>query len=122
MSVQLSYTGAEYNTPDHAVGFGTAISNPSTFLSGMVSGQLYYQEAVGGDVDVIFVSAEGYLLSLYKSFVNQKLLQSFVVRMTNVGGENKLRFIHRNLATTFTFEQAMRSVGETLRSLTTIAS
>ena len=31
--------------------------------------------------------------------------------MTSVGGQNKLRFIHRNLATTFTFEQALRAVG-----------
>ena len=76
----------------------------------MVTNQLYFQEA-SGDVDVVFVSAEGFLISLYKSFVNQKLLQQFVVRMTSVGGQNKLRFIHRNLATTFTFEQALRAVG-----------
>ena len=110
MSIQLSYTGSEYTTPDHAVGYGTAISDTATFLSNMVSSQLYFQEA-GGDIDVIFVSAEGYLISLYKSFTNQKLLQQFVVRMTSVGGQNKLRFIHRNLATTFTFEQALRAVG-----------
>lgn len=110
MSIQLSYTGSEYTTPDHAVGYGTAISDPSTFLSNMVTSQLYFQEA-GGDVDVIFVSAEGYLISFYKSFTNQKLLQQFCIRMTSVGGQNKLRFIHRNLATTFTFEQALRSVG-----------
>ena len=110
MSVQLSYTGSEYTTPDHANGYGTSISSPATFLSNMVTSQLYFQEA-GGDIDVIFVSAEGYLISLYKSFTNQKLLQSFVCRMTSVGGQNKLRFIHRNLATTFTFEQALRAVG-----------
>ena len=110
MSVQLSYLGTEYTTPDHAVGYGTAISTPATFLSNMVTNQLYFQEA-SGDVDVVFVSAEGFLMSLYKSFVNQKLLQQFVVRMTSVGGQNKLRVIHRNLATTFTFEQALRAVG-----------
>jgi len=110
MSVQLSYAGTEYTTPDHAVGYGTAISDPATFLSDMVTSQLYYQEAAG-DVDVIFVSAEGYLISFYKSFVNQKMLQQFVVRMTAVGSQNKLRWIHRNLATTFTFEQALRAVG-----------
>ena len=110
MSVQLSYLGTEFTSPDHAVGFGTAISNPANFLSEMVTGQLYFQEAAG-DVDVVFVSAEGYLISLFKSFVNQKLLQQFVVRMTSVGGQNKLRSIHRNLATTFTFEQALRACG-----------
>ena len=110
MSIQLSYTGSEYTTSEHAVGYGTAISDPATFLSNMVTSQLYFQEA-GGDIDVIFVSAEGYLISFSKSFTNQKLLQQFVVRMTSVGGQNKLRFIHRNLATTFTFEQALRAVG-----------
>ena len=105
MSVQLSYLGTEYTTPDHAVGYGTAISTPATLLSNMVANQLYFQEASGGgDVDVVFVSAEGFLISLYKSFTNQKLLQQFVVRMTNTGGHNKLRWIHRQLATTFTFE------------------
>ena len=111
MSVQLSYLGTEYTTPDHSVGYGSAISAPATLLSNMVANQLYFQEASGGDVDVVFVSAEGFLISLYKSFTNQKLLQQFVVRMTNTGGHNKLRFIHRQLATTFTFEQALRAVG-----------
>ena len=111
MSVQLSYLGTEYTTPDHSVGYGSAISAPATLLSNMVANQLYFQEASGGDVDVVFVSAEGFLISLYKSFTNQKLLQQFVVRMTNTGGHNKLRWIHRQLATTFTFEQALRAVG-----------
>ena len=57
MSVQLSYRGTEYTTPDHAVGYGTAISTPATFLSNMVTNQLYFQEA-SGDVDVVFVSAD----------------------------------------------------------------
>ena len=111
MSTQLSYTGAEHTTPDHAAGYGTAISNPGTLLSNMVTNQYYFQEA-GGDVDVVFVSAEGFLISLYKTFTNQKLLQQFVVRMTAVGGHNRLRWVHRNLATTFTMEQAIRAVGE----------
>lgn len=109
MSTQLTYTGAEYTTPDHTAGYGTAIPSPSTVLSGMVSGQLYFKE--NGDTDVIFVSAEGFFISLYKSFTNQKLLQQFVVRMTSVGGHNRLRWIHRSLATTFTTEEALRAVG-----------
>ena len=110
MSTQLTYTGGEYTTPDHTAGFGTAIANPSTLLSSMVTNQYYFREA-GGDIDVIFLSAESFLISLFKSFTNQKLLQQFVVRMTSVGGQNKLRFVHRNLATTFTFEQALRATG-----------
>ena len=110
MSTQLTFTGGEFTTPDHTSGYGTAISNPATLLSNMVTNQYYFQEA-GGDIDVIFVSAESFLISIFKSFVNQKLLQQFVVRMTNVGGQNKIRWVHRNLATTFTFEQALRACG-----------
>ena len=50
MTTQLTYTGAEYTTPDHTVGYGTAIGTPSTKLSNMVTNQYYYQEA-GGDID-----------------------------------------------------------------------
>ena len=110
MSVQLSYLGTEYTTPDHAVGYGT-VFDPATMLSGMVTGQLYFQEAQG-DVDVIFVKGgDKFLLSCFKSFVNQKLLQQFCFSVTHVGGQDKLRLIHRNLATTFTLEQGLRAVG-----------
>ena len=125
MSTQLTFTGGEYTTPDHTSGYGTAISNPATLLSNMVTNQYYFQEA-GGDIDVIFVSAESFLISIFKSFIGQKLLQQFVVRMTNVGGQNKIRWVHRNLATTFTFEQALRAcgldvtVGDDWSSVTTI--
>jgi len=77
----------------------------------MVTNQYYYQE-LGGDVDVVVISAESFLISAFKSFTNQKLLQQFVVRMTNIGGQDKLRWVCRNLATTFTTEQALRAVGE----------
>ena len=110
MSIPLSYTGSEWTSPDHASGYGTSISNPSTFLSDMASNGLYYQEGAG-EIDVIFINAEGFLVSLYKSFTNQKLLQSFVITARPVSSDNKLRFIHRNLATLFTFEQALKSVG-----------
>ena len=110
MSTALSWTGSEYTTPDHAVSFGTAIANPSTLLTSMITNQYYFQE-VGGDVDVIYVNAEGFLISAFKSMVLQKLFQSFTVRMTNTGGHNKLRWVHRNLATVYTTEQALRSCG-----------
>ena len=47
MSVALSFLGTEWTSPDHAIGFGTAINNPSTALSSMITGQLYYQEGAG---------------------------------------------------------------------------
>ena len=94
MSTANPFDGSVFLTPDHSPGYGTAISNPATLLSGMVTNQYYFQE--NGDTDVVFVSAEGYLISLYKSFVNQKALQQFTVRMTSVGGQSKLRWIHRS--------------------------
>ena len=109
MSTQLTYLGSEFVTPSHTQGYGTAIPSPSTVLSGMITGQLYFKE--NGDTDVIFLNAENFLLSFYKSFTSQKLLQQFVVRMTYVGGQNRLRWVHRSLATTFTMEEALRAVG-----------
>ena len=108
-STQLTFTGGEWTSPSHTAGYGTAIPSPSTVLSGMISGQFYIKE--NGDTDVVLVSAENFLLSLHKSFTSQKLLQMFVVRMTSVGGHNRLRWISRSLATTFTTEQALRAVG-----------
>ena len=111
MSTQLTYTGAEYTTPDHTAGYGTAIPNPATLLSSMVTNQYYYQE-LGGDVDVIVINVENFLISGFKSFSFQRLTQQFVARSTLIAGQQKIRWVHRNLATTFSFEQALRSVGE----------
>ena len=110
MSVLLTYSGSEYTTPDHAAGYGTAIPSPSTLLSDMVTNQLYQKE-VGGDIDVLYTSAETYLVSSFKSFVLMKMHQQFVLRMTATGGQEKLRLVHRNLATTFTLEQGLRACG-----------
>ena len=52
----LTYLGSEFITPSHSQGYGTAISSPSTVLSGMITGQLYFKE--NGDTDVIFLNAE----------------------------------------------------------------
>ena len=60
---------------------------------------------------LFFVSAESYLVSLYKSFTNQKLMQQFVFRMTSIGGQDKIRLVHRNLATTLSLGQALRACG-----------
>ena len=110
MSVALSYLGTEWNSPDHAIGYGTSY-DPATLLSNMVTSQQYFQEGAG-DIDVVFVKGgDKYMIALYKSFVNQKLLQQFVFSVTNVGGQDKLRLIHRNLASTFSLEGAMRACG-----------
>ena len=110
MSVALSYLGTEYNTPDHAVGYGTSY-DPATLLSSMVTSQQYFQEGTG-DIDVIFVKGgDKFMIALYKSFVNQKLLQQFVFSVTNVGGQDRLRMISRTLATTFSLEGCLRACG-----------
>ena len=114
MSTQLTYTGGEYITPDHTTGFGTALSDPGGRLASMITNQFYFQE-LGGDIDVVVIQIENFLCSMFKSFVNQKLMQSFVARSTLINGETKIRWIHRNLATTFTFEQALRAVGENVQ-------
>ena len=111
MSTQLTYTGGEYTTPDHTAGYGTAIPNPANLLSSMVTNQYYYQE-LGGDVDCIIINVENFLISGFKSFSFQRLTQQFVARSTLISGQQKIRWVHRNLATTFTFEQALRAVGE----------
>ena len=108
--VLLTYTGSEYTTPDHAAGYGTTIPSPATKLSDLVANSLYCVEA-GADVDVVFVSGETFLVSCFKSYLLQKLLQQFVMRMTIIGGQEKLRLVHRNLATTFSLEQALRACG-----------
>ena len=112
MSTQLTYTGGEFCTPEHTAGYGTAIVDPSSKLSSMVTSQYYFQE-VGSDVDVILLTGgDKYLASLFKSFTNQKLMQSFVFRTSTISGQNKIRLVHRALATTFTLEQGLRAVGE----------
>ena len=114
MSTQLTFTGGEYITPDHTSGFGTALSDPAGRLTSMITNQFYFQE-LGGDIDVIVINVENFLISMFKSFSNQKLMQSFVARSTVINGETKIRWIHRNLATTFSFEQALRAVGENVQ-------
>ena len=114
MSTQLTFTGGEYITPDHTSGFGTALSDPAGRLTSMITNQFYFTE-LGGDIDVIVINVENFLISMFKSFTNQKLMQSFVARSTLINGETKIRWIHRNLATTFSFEQALRAVGENVQ-------
>ena len=110
MSTLNPFDGSVYITPDHAAGYGTAISSPSTRLSDMVTNGYYFQQE-SGDVDVMFINCEHFLISLYQSLSNQKLMQMFVFRSTSIGGVNTIRLIHRNLGLTFSLRDSLRAVG-----------
>ena len=78
----------------------------------MVTNGVYYEEvSATGAEDVLLINCENYLVSLYKSFVNQKLLQNFVFRATSLGGQNKIRLIHRTLSLSLSLEAALKSIG-----------
>ena len=106
-----TFDGSLYLTPDHVVGTGTAISDPSGTLTEMRNQGIYFRE-VGGEVDVVLINCETYLISMFKSLSSQRLQQLFVARMTSIGGQNKIRWVSRNLALSFSFEQALKACGE----------
>ena len=66
----------------------------------------------GSDLDVVLINVEGYLVSLYKTLSNQRLMQQFVARSTFISGQNKVRWVHRSLALSFSFESALKAIGE----------
>ena len=105
------YDGSLYLTPDHPAGYGTGISSPAGTLSDMVQNGIYFRE-VGGEVDVVLINCEGYLISMYKTLSNQRLMQHFVARSTSIGGQNKIRWVHRSLALSMSIENAIKSVGQ----------
>ena len=112
MSIQNPYDGSVYVTPEHQIGFGSNISSPATRLADMVANGIYYEEtSATGSEDTLLVNCENYLVSLYKSFSNQRLLQSFTCRSTNIGGQQKIRWCHRSLSLLLTTEAALKSVG-----------
>ena len=113
MSIQNPYDGSVFVTPEHQVGFGSAISTPATRLSTMVANGVYYEEvSATGSEDVLLINAaDGYLCSVYKSFGGQKLLQHFVFRATSLGGQNKIRLVHRTLSLSLSLEAALKSIG-----------
>ena len=49
---------------------------------------------------------------MYKSLSNQRLMQQSVARMPSIGSQNKIRWVHRSLALSLSFEAALKSVGE----------
>ena len=111
MSVVNPYNGSVFLSPSLPVGYGTTISNPSTQLSEMRNAGTYFKE-IGSETDVVLINCELFLISCYKSLSLQKLQQSFVCRMTNIGGINRIRFCHRSLAISFTFQETLKCVGE----------
>ena len=104
------YDGSLFLTPDHPVGYGTAISDPAGTLSDMVQNGIYFREV--GTEDVVLINVEGYLISMYKTLSNQRLMQQFVARSTSIGGQNKIRWVHRSLALSMSTENAIKSVGQ----------
>ena len=110
MSTVNDFSGNYFLTPDLPAGYGQAISNPASTLSNMISNGLYYQEL--SDQDVILLNVEGYLVSMYKTLSNQRLMQQFVARSTSISSQNKVRWVHRSLALSFSFESALKAIGE----------
>ena len=108
-STQNDFSGNYFITPDVPVNFGILINNPSQILSDMVAGGIYFQEH--GDNDTIFISAEKYLISIYKSLANQKLMMNFTARMTEISSQQKIRWVHRSLALSMDFTNALKSIG-----------
>ena len=114
MSTLNTFDGSGFLTPELPVGYMVAISDPSGTLTDMRNNGIYFRE-VGGEVDVVLINCENYLISLYKSLSNQRLMQQFVARSTNIGGQNKIKWVHRSLALSMSFQESLRSVGENIQ-------
>ena len=108
MSSQNNYLGEFYVTPGFVAGYGQSYS-PSTVLSSMNTSQLYYQEF--GESDVIMINCENFIIACFKTFQVQKLLNMFCARSASISGSDRIRWIHRGLATLFSFSDALRAVG-----------
>ena len=113
MSTLNTFDGSGYLTPDLPAGYMVAISDPSGTLTETRTQGIYFRD-ISGEVDVVLINCENYLISLYKSLSNQRLMQQFVARSTSIGGQNKIRWVHRSLALSMSFEQALKSVGENI--------
>ena len=105
------YDGTGYVTPDTPAGLYTSIPTLSAQLTDMRNNGIYFRE-IGGETDVLILQVENFAIVAYKSLSNQRLLQQFVARATSINGATKIRWVSRNLALTFSFEQALKAVGE----------
>ena len=112
MSTVNDFSGNYFLTPDLPAGYGQSISNPAAILNNLISNGLYFQEMAGSDLDVVLLNVEGYLVSMYKTLSNQRLMQQFVARSTSISSQNKVRWVHRSLALSFSFESALKAIGE----------
>ena len=113
MSTLNNWTGSGYITPDLPAGYFVALGDPQSTLTEMRNGGIYFRE-LGQESDVLLIQCENFLISMYKSLSNQRLLQSFVCRSTSINGATVIRWVHRQLALSMSFQQAMRSVGENI--------
>ena len=111
MTTVNDFSGNFMLSPEFPQGYGQLISQPQAKLSGMIQDGLYYMEA-GLDADSIVINVEGYLVSGYKTLSFQKLMAQYVLRMINLGGQNRIRALHRSLALSVDLQTAFRSVGE----------
>ena len=111
MTTVNDFSGNFMLSPEFPQGYGQLISQPQAKLSGMIQDGLYYMEA-GLDSDNIFINVEGYLVSRYKTLSFQKLMAQYVLRMINLGGQNRIRAVTRSLALGVDLQTAFRSVGE----------
>ena len=111
MTTVNSHTGEFLLSPDFPAGYGQLISNPGSKLTDMINNNLYYMEA-SLDSDNLLINVEGYILHGFKTLSFQKVMANYVFRMTSIGGQNKIRAVHRSLSLSLTLEQAFKSVGE----------
>ena len=109
MTSANDFSGNYAVTPDILVNMGILIPNASATLSTMVANGIYFQEF--GDNDIILISAEKYLISVYKSLANPKLMMNFTARMTEINSQQKVRWVHRSLALSMDFTNALKSIG-----------
>ena len=81
----------------------------------MVANGVYYEEvSATGAEDVLLINCENFLVAIYKSFPNQRLNQNFVCRSTLIGGQQKIRWVHRSLSLSLSLQAALASVGVSL--------
>ena len=109
-STQNPHDGTGYVTPDTPAGLYTTIPTLSAQLTDMRNNGNFRE--LGGETDILILQVENFAIVAYKSLSNQRLLQQFVARATSINGSTKLRWVSRNLALTFSFEQALKAVGE----------
>ena len=98
-------------SPDFPAGYGQLISSPGTKLTLMKNNAMYFMEA-SLDSDNLLINVESYILHGFKTLSFQKVMASYVFRMTSISGQNKIRAVHRSLSLSLTLEQAFKSVGE----------